>query len=238
MKIALYSSNNLMFSVIKDVLKDFKAVYSCYESYDFNACFDLKNLFDLVIIDYGKEKNYINLAKFKDLKIRSAIFVICEFSLMNKIKALNFGADDVFSNKFLEPRVQQEFIARLKSLLRRANNSYDSCIFFDNVAVNLALKKVEIANKTIPLTDMEYKLVEFMVIRMNTVIAREQILMHLYPDVDEYIDINCVDNYFKKISHKFKLRTNKKYIERIRNCFKFVVENPKYELQNRKDLSC
>lgn len=131
-----------------------------------------------------------------------------------KVKGLGCGADDYLTKPFNK----SEFVARIRAIIRRSRGHSQSIIRTGNMMVNLDAHSVEVKGQTVPLTGMQYKLVELLSLRKGRLVTRETIMDHLYGS----IDMPChkiIDAFLHRIRTKLSaFGVDKNHIETIRGC--------------------
>ncbi len=100
-----------------------------------------------------------------------------------KVNALDMGADDYVTKPF----GQDELLARLRSLLRRVQESSDLTLFEnDNLKVDLTTRQVFKDGEEIKLTVTEYALLKLFIQHVGKVLTHKQILREIWgPNSEE-----------------------------------------------------
>jgi len=98
--------------------------------------------------------------------------------VMDKVKALEMGADDWVSPSF----VPMEFIAKVNAILRRRSpNHHDVSLFLnDKLSINYATRQVRISGKPVKLTPTQYKLLCHLVENQGRVCSSAELLQHVW----------------------------------------------------------
>jgi DNA-binding response OmpR family regulator len=98
--------------------------------------------------------------------------------VMDKVKALDMGADDWVS-PFLVP---MEFIAKVNAILRRCspNNDIASLCLDGKLSVNYDTHQVRISGKPVKLTPIQYKLLCHLVKNQGRVCSTAELLQHVW----------------------------------------------------------
>jgi DNA-binding response OmpR family regulator len=121
----------------------------------------------------------------------------------DKISGLDSGADDYLTKPF----VFQEFLARVRALLRRKNTEKTTSLKVADLELDQRTRKVSRAGREIELTPTEYSLLEYLMLNVGQVVTRTMISEHVWNDDFESFSnvINVYINYLKKkIDHDHK----------------------------------
>ncbi|HSX57901.1 MAG TPA: response regulator transcription factor [Candidatus Saccharimonadales bacterium] len=159
-------------------------------------------ILDLVLPDMQGESVCSEIRKHHD--DISIIMLTSKNSISEKVEGLNLGADDYITKPFN----QDEFLARIKSRLRKFGKSEDVLRVKD---LEIDTKKVQVhrAGKEIKLTPHEFKLLEYLIQNKGIVLSRDMILTRVW----EYsldIESRVVDVYMgylrKKVDNGYKTK--------------------------------
>jgi two-component system KDP operon response regulator KdpE len=98
--------------------------------------------------------------------------------VMDKVKALEMGADD-----WMSPDVApMEFIARVNAILRRCSPRNDRKNYFlgGKLAINCAAREVFISDKKVKLTPIQYKLLCHLIENQGKICSSIELLRHVW----------------------------------------------------------
>lgn len=113
------------------------------------------------------------------------------------IHCLDWGADDFLRKPF----DFIELLARIKTLVRRVHGHAQPSVEVGALRVDLNQHLAFLGNSELPLTRMEYELLEFMALRSEYLLTRETLLNHLYGGLEEP-DPKIIDVFVCKIRRK------------------------------------
>lgn len=116
------------------------------------------------------------------------IVVTSRDSKMDELLSINIGADDYIT----KPYDLQILLARLESLLRRANlNDSSSKLSVAGISVNLETASITKDDFTISLTKNELLIIAYLIRNKNKIVSRDELIQHLWGD-DSFIDENTL----------------------------------------------
>ncbi|MBT8136493.1 MAG: response regulator transcription factor [Gammaproteobacteria bacterium] len=101
--------------------------------------------------------------------------------------ALDAGADDCLAKPF----VMAEFLARVRSLLRRRSKPLPR-LTVDNIQMNRAAHRVTLDDGEIQLSPKEFAILEYLLARPGEVVSRTELIEHVWDDTFDSIN-NVVD---------------------------------------------
>ncbi|MEQ1498834.1 MAG: response regulator transcription factor [Novosphingobium sp.] len=94
-----------------------------------------------------------------------------------KVDGLNSGADDYV----VKPVRAEELIARLNALLRRASGQTGERLIADGIELDLQMKVAVMDGASIELTQIEFRLLQLLLLRRGHILSHAEILDQLYP---------------------------------------------------------
>ena len=113
------------------------------------------------------------------------------------IDGLNSGADDYLGKPF-EP---QEFIARVRAVLRRPRLLVPSILSFGNIELNVGTNEAVVADNKVLLRRREALILEALLMRRDRVIARAALIEAIY-GFDDEIESNTLEAQVSQLRKK------------------------------------
>jgi DNA-binding response OmpR family regulator len=161
------------------------------------------------LIKYGPDTKYIPI-----------IMLTAKDSEIDKVLGLELGADDYVTKPFSI----KELIVRIKNLIQRYKiREQKNYIQIDTLKIYPESFKVEIDNKSIPLTTSEFKILVFLVKNPEKIFSRQYILENVLKSEADSTS-RVVDVHIKKL--RDKLGKYGKYIKTVRGQgYKFTQNN-------------
>lgn len=148
-------------------------------------------------------------------KINTPILVVSALGEPDdKVKALDYGADDYLAKPFHF----KELIARINALTRRARINYNTpseILECDDLRLYIDEHRIERGNTEIKLTLQEFKLLKILMENKNKVLPRSQILDSVW-GINYDSNTNVVDVYISYLRNKVDIEGHTKLIETIK----------------------
>ncbi|WP_088832453.1 response regulator transcription factor [Paenibacillus tyrfis] len=160
------------------------------------------NPFDLAILDIGLPdgNGYDLCLHFKKQNDSSVIFLTALDEEANVVMGLDIGGDDYITKPF---RVK-ELMSRVKVQLRKqARLDASSAISTsENIKIDTSQVKVYKNHESIPLTNLEYKLLLTFMMNAHKALKRDEILLKITVGDDVFFDENTLSVYIKRLRDK------------------------------------
>ena len=156
--------------------------------------------YDLVLLDLGLPR-LDGLAVLRALRARKqrlpVLVATARDSVRERIAGLDAGADDYV----LKPYDLNEFLARIRALLRRAAGRAEPVYEHRGVAIDPATREVTVGGLPVVLSAREWAVLEALLARPGMVLSRAQLEDKLYGWKDE-ISSNAVEVYVHGLRKK------------------------------------
>lgn len=113
------------------------------------------------------------------------------------VRALEAGADD-----FIVPKANdEELLARIKAVIRRANGVAKTAIELGRLTVDLNQRCALVDGRHVHLTDKEYVILETLALRRGRIVTKEHLMDALYAGHDEPL-MKIIDVFVCKLRKK------------------------------------
>ena len=127
------------------------------------------------------------------------------------VALLNAGADDYLTKPF----DLGELLARTKALIRRGKGQPSPVVTIGDLQLNTANRTVQRAGRTILLTAMEYRVLEYLAHRPGAVVSKTELLEHLY-DYNWEKFSNVIEVYISGLRRKLDDGSDRQLIHTVR----------------------
>jgi two-component system copper resistance phosphate regulon response regulator CusR len=159
-----------------------------------------ENDYDLVILDVNLplKDGYSVCRELRAAGGRHPVLMLtARDAVDDRVRGLDSGADDYLTKPF----DFKELLARIRALLRRPREIRPESIRICDLVLNTGDHTAWRAGRSIGLTAKEYALLEFLMLRPNRIVNREQIAQHVW---DENFDplSNVIDVYVRRLRAK------------------------------------
>ena len=182
------------------------------------------NLYDLIILDImlPKVDGLSVLREIRKAKVKTPVLMLtAKGSVEDKIKGLDYGADDYLAKPF----AMAELMARIRSLLRRTSDHRDPLLTISDVSLNTKTRQISKRGITVELTPKEFSILEFLLYNKNRAVSRFTLAEHVWGDeFDPFTMSNFIDVHVKNLRRKIGDTDKKKIIRTIRG-IGFIIED-------------
>jgi two-component system response regulator PhoP len=170
--------------------------------------------YDLAIIDIGLPLidgfEVIRHVRAQDNKTPILILTARD-RWQEKVEGLDAGADDYLTKPFHN----EELLARVKALIRRASGQATPVIEMGPICLDMSAQEITYDNTPMDLTAYEYKVMEYLMLNPNKVISKTELTEHIY-DQDFDLDSNVIEVFVGRLRKKLDPTGELKPIETLR----------------------
>jgi two-component system, OmpR family, copper resistance phosphate regulon response regulator CusR len=156
--------------------------------------------YDLLVLDVmlPKRDGFAILRAMRGRGIKTpALVLTARDSVTDKVAGLDVGADDYLTKPF----AFEEFLARVRALLRRGGDTRTPTLRVGNLLLDPARRDVRRGERRITLTTREYALLEYFMRNAGRILTRPMITEHVW-GLDFDPESNVVDVYVGYLRRK------------------------------------
>jgi DNA-binding response OmpR family regulator len=183
------------------------------------------NEYDLIILDVmiPKIDGFQVCRDLRSRHLKTPILMLTALdSTSDKVKGLDSGADDYLSKPFSF----DEFLARVRALLRRGPLFVVTTLEYNDIKMDLVGRSVMRGEHRIDLTPKEYGLLEFFLRNPERVISRSQLAEHVW---DQYFDplSNVIDVSVSHLRKKIEIDGAARVLHSVRGMGYILSDKPR-----------
>jgi len=159
--------------------------------------------YDLVVLDVmlPKRDGFAVLRDLRQHRMTAPVLMLtARDRVPDRVTGLDLGADDYLTKPF----VFDEFLARVRALLRRATAQRTPTLQLADLRLDPATRQVTRGARTITLTAREYALLEYFLRNAGRVLTRPMLAEHVW-GVDFDPESNVIDVYVGYLRRKVDL---------------------------------
>jgi two-component system, OmpR family, response regulator MprA len=138
------------------------------------------------------------------------LMLTARYAVRDRVAGLEAGADDYL----VKPFANEELVARLRALLRRAGGGLKTSAFAD-LELDLLTRDARRGSREIQLSRMEFDLLEFLLRHPRQVLARATIYERVW-GYDASLSSNSLDMFVSHLRRKLELEGEPRLIQTVR----------------------
>lgn len=174
-------------------------IYSFGTSADFFASFNNKKpnmvLLDLMLPDMSGTDVLKKIRENPSNDDIQIIIISAKRMMMDKVDGLDLGADDYIEKPF----DILELISRVNAKVRRYYSSH--ILSYKNIVVDLKAHRCSNGDETVSLTNMEFQILEVLLVHQGNLVSRDEIISNLYGE-DVSLETRSIDMHIASIRKK------------------------------------
>ena len=140
------------------------------------------------------------------------LFLSAKDGEYDQADGLDLGADDYLTKPFS----YVVLAARLRALLRRGAVPRPAVLRAGDLSLDPATRAVRRGEVMIDLTGREFSLLEYLLRRAGQVVAKAELLAHVWDDPEEIVDLNVVEVYIGYLRRKIDAPFGRQAVRTVR----------------------
>jgi two-component system, OmpR family, response regulator len=156
--------------------------------------------YDAIVLDLmlpGRSGDAVLEAIRRAGRTTPVLLLTARDTIADRVRGLNHGADDYLTKPF----VLDELIARLRALIRRAQQQPAPAITIGELRIDLVRRRVYRDEAEVGLTGREFGILEQLVRHRGRILTRTALSEHLYSDSSEVMS-NAIDVHVAALRRK------------------------------------
>jgi DNA-binding response OmpR family regulator len=170
--------------------------------------------YDLIILDImlPGQDGFGVLKTLRAHKVAAPVLILtARDSIADRVAGLDLGADDYLTKPF----AFEEFLARVRALLRRRGVARAPILTIDNLIVDPATRRVTRGERRIELTARQYALLEYFLRNVGRVLSRQMIAQHVW-GLGFDAESNVIDVYVGYLRRKIDGARDRRLLHTVR----------------------
>jgi DNA-binding response OmpR family regulator len=170
--------------------------------------------YDLIILDVmlPGQDGFGVLKTLRAHKVAVPVLMLtARDSVPDRVTGLDLGADDYLTKPF----AFEEFLARVRALLRRRDVARAPVLTIDNLVVDPATRRVTRGERRIELTARQYALLEYFLRNPGRVLSRQMIAQHVW-GLGFDAESNVIDVYVGYLRRKIDRDRERRLLHTVR----------------------
>jgi DNA-binding response OmpR family regulator len=170
--------------------------------------------YDGIVLDIGLPdgSGFDLLRQWRNAGFNEPILILsARDSVQDRIKGLNLGADDYLPKPFSV----EEFVARVRSLLRRQSGLKKTVFEHRGLKLDLIGRTVHLQDRLLELTSREYSLLEIFIQNPGRILPRDLICEKIW---ESHCDVgaNLLDVYMSRLRAKIEGAAGESFFRTVR----------------------
>lgn len=156
--------------------------------------------YDLIVLDLGLPRlDGLNVLKrWRAEGVISPVLILtARGAWTERVEGIDAGADDYLPKPFR----MEELLARARALLRRSGGQATSQQMVGRLSIDMNRMTIAVDGVPVHLTPLEFRLVAYLALHRDRVLAPTELLEHLYGDEDSR-DTNALEAIVSRLRRK------------------------------------
>ena len=170
--------------------------------------------YDLIVLDVmlPKRDGFAVLRTLRDNRVATPVLMLtARDAVGDKVAGLDAGADDYLAKPF----AFEEFLARVRALLRRGGDQRSAILRLDDLTLDPLQREVKRGERRVMLTPREYALLEYFLRNVGRVLSRPMLAQHVW-GLDFDTESNLIDVYVGYLRRKIDGKGERPLLHTVR----------------------
>ena len=222
MKILIIDDEKQLVSALTAILKLNNISADCAFDGETGLNYAMDGVYDAIVLDImlPKINGYKIIEELRKNKISTPVLMLSAKSATDdKVLGLNLGADDYLSKPF----ESEEFIARIKALLRRKSQFVGDLIEFGDIKLSRDTCVIIKDGNEISLGKKEFQILEMLIVNKGKAINKERFIEKIW-GYDTEAEYNAIEVYISFIRKKLTALNSCVTVKSLRG-IGYILEN-------------
>lgn len=164
-----------------------------------------ENEYDMILLDVmlPKIEGFEVCQQIREFSNVPIVMLTAKGDDMDKILGLEYGADDYITKPFNILEVKARIKAIMRRTTRKENANLPKTIEHGDMKLDCESRRVYISGKEVNLTAKEFELLELLILNLNKVYSREELLKLVW-GADYPGDVRTVDVHIRRLREKIE----------------------------------
>ncbi|HEV8306557.1 MAG TPA: response regulator transcription factor [Methylomirabilota bacterium] len=179
--------------------------------------------YDLIVLDVmlPRRDGFAVLKALRERRIQTPVLLLtARDSVSDRVAGLDLGADDYLTKPF----AFEEFLARVRALLRRGAQQRAPVLRVADLSLDPATREVRRGGRRITLTTREYALLEYLMRNAGRILTRPMLAEHVW-GLDFDSETNVIDVYVGYLRRKIDAPGDPRLVHTMRGAG-YVLKAP------------
>ena len=170
--------------------------------------------YDLLVLDVllPRRDGLSVLRELRERRVGTPVLLLtARDTVSDKVTGLDLGADDYLTKPF----AFEEFLARVRALLRRGSEQRTALLRYADLALDPVTRTATRGGRRIDLTTREYALLEYLLRNAGRVLTRPMLAEHVW-GIDFDAESNVIDVYVGYLRRKLEAEGEPRLLHTVR----------------------
>lgn len=200
MRILVVEDDSRLLTQLDKLLQDNGYSVDLADSGDHGLFLATEHPYDAAIIDVGLPviDGFELIRSARQQQVKTPILILtARDRWQEKVEGLDAGADDYLTKPFHN----EELLARVKALIRRAAGQANPVITRGPVTLDTVSQQLKVNDRLLDLTAYEYRVMEYLMLNPEKTVSKTELTEHIY-DQDFDLDSNVIEVFIGRLRKK------------------------------------
>ncbi len=200
MRILVVEDDSRLLTQLDKLLQDSGYSVDLADTGDHGLFLITEHPYDVAIIDVGLPglDGFALIRQARQQQVKTPVLILtARDRWQEKVEGLDAGADDYLTKPFHN----EELLARVKALIRRAAGQANPVIERGPVSLDTVSQQLKVNERLLDLTAYEYRVMEYLMLNPQKTVSKTELTEHIY-DQDFDLDSNVIEVFIGRLRKK------------------------------------